>query len=302
MTRYLAQLLPLTCLPLLSAAVPDASTYDVALPAGPNYARAAFRLWLPPKHSKVRAVVVLVPGSNGDGRSLVNDPDWQAFATRNACALVGSQLNDKPHPQPFIESYSDAAKGSGAAVLEALTQLSEAAARKDVAKAPLLLWGFSAGGQLSYELAAWRPERVAAFVANKGGVYFTALTSPGTRAVPALLFTGEQDLPSRKQIVEGLFALNRRAGALWALVREPGIGHEIGQSAALSRQFFEDALALRVSSEGELRAVPAGAGVTLDLDPQPSAAAKAENTSVWLPAERTASAWRNVVSGGRIGS
>lgn len=43
---------------------------------------------------------------------------------------------------------------------------------------------------------------------------YTALTSQPARSVPRLLFIGGKDLDSRGQIITGLFALNRRAGAL----------------------------------------------------------------------------------------
>ncbi len=47
----------------------------------------------------------------------------------------------------------------------------------EIAQAPLLLWGMSAGGEFNYEFVAWKPERVAAFVVNKGGIYYSALLS-----------------------------------------------------------------------------------------------------------------------------
>ena len=59
-----------------------------------------------------------------------------------------------------------------------------------LADAPLLLWGMSAGGEFNYEFAAWKPERVVAFVVNKGNVYYTGLASDAARRVPGLLFTG----------------------------------------------------------------------------------------------------------------
>ena len=35
-------------------------------------------------------------------------------------------------------------------------------------------------------------ERVVAFVVNKGGIYYTALTSKAARDVPGMLFIGER--------------------------------------------------------------------------------------------------------------
>ena len=104
------------------------------------------------------------------------------------------------------------------------------------------MWGMSAGGQFNYEFTAWKPERVAAFIVNKGGIYYSALVSKAARAVPGLLFVGGNDLQSRIDTITGLFAVNRRGGAVWALVVEPGLGHVVGQSKDLGALFFEDVL------------------------------------------------------------
>src|SRR6185436_10338715 len=105
---------------------------------------------------------------------------------------------------------------------------------------PLVLWGMSAGGEFNYEFAAWKPERVLGFVANKGGIYYTALAPEAARNVPGILFTGGNDLEFRTNTINGLFAVNRRAGAVWALAEEPGVGHVIGRSRDMSVMFFED--------------------------------------------------------------
>src|SRR5262245_26565764 len=107
MTRQLSR-----CFALLAAisvsftlpvnAQPANATADVVIPPGPNFDKAIFRLWVPPAVKTVRAVLVLTPGSNGDGRAAVSDTVWQAFATKHSLALVASQLTDKPHEQSFI--------------------------------------------------------------------------------------------------------------------------------------------------------------------------------------------------------
>ena len=206
---------------------------EVAAP-GANYDKAEFRLWYPDNVKFLRGVLVLVPGSNADGRSDVGDRFWQTFASRNDLALMGCRFTDKPHEEAFVENYANAAQGSGQALLDALTAFSRRSDHPELANAPLLLWGMSAGGEFNYEFTAWKPERVAAFVVNKGGIYFSALLPAAARHVPGLLFVGEEDLNSRKRIIAGLFALNRRAGALWALVEEPDVGHVVGRSQEMA--------------------------------------------------------------------
>ncbi|HEX4565272.1 MAG TPA: hypothetical protein VH138_01525 [Vicinamibacterales bacterium] len=159
---------------LLLAALPFAlalqssTTLDDAAPPGPNYDKAEFRLWYPPDTARLNAVLVLNPGSNGDGRGAVDDPVWRELATKHHLALLGTRFTDKPHDRSFIEDYVNVTKGSGQALLDALGRFASRSLYPELANAPLLLWGMSAGGQFDYEFVAWKPERVIAFVVNKG--------------------------------------------------------------------------------------------------------------------------------------
>ena len=131
-------------------------------------------------------------------------------------------------------------QGSGQALLDALTRFANRSQHPEIANAPLFLWGMSAGGQFNYEFMAWKPERVAAFVVNKGGIYYSALVSSAARDVPGILFVGGKDLEFRTNTIVGLFAVNRRGGALWALAEEPAAAHIVGRSRDMALIFFED--------------------------------------------------------------
>ena|SRR5579872_3942711 len=285
------------------ASAVHAATFDEMLPPGANFDKAAFRLWLPDGVARVRALVVLVPGSNGDGRPQVDESFWQEFASKNQVGLVGVQLTDKQHDQMFLENYVDVSRGSGQAFLDALASLAKKSSHAEVATAPFLLWGMSAGGEFNYEMTAWKPERVVAFIVNKGNVYYTALAPQAARSVPGLLFTGEKDLEFRVNTIVGLFAVNRRASALWALTQEPGIGHAVGRSKDLAAMFFEDMLAARLPAPGStaLRSVDEKAGFYGDVksgDIQAVADSKAPTAPVaWLPNARIAHAWQAVITG-----
>lgn len=152
-----------------------ATVFDETVPPGGNFDKADFRLWLPDAVPAVRAVLVLMPGSNGDGRGQVEDPVWQEFAASRRLALLGVRLTDRKHEQPFIEHYADVAQGSGQALLDALTALSGRSGHPELASAPFLMWGMSAGGEFNYEFVNWKPERVIGFVVNKGGIYYSAV-------------------------------------------------------------------------------------------------------------------------------
>lgn len=273
---------------------------EEAAPPGANYDKAEFRFWYPSIAGPLRAVLVLVPGSNGDGRPEAQDAAWQAFATRNRLAVVACRFTDKPHDQGFIEEYANASQGSGKALLDAIANFGARSQHPEVATVPLLLWGMSAGGEFNYEFTAWKPERVAAFIVNKGNFYYSALLSPAARQVPAMLFVGGKDLEFRTNTIAGLFALNRRAGALWALAEEPGVGHVVGKSRDVAMVFFEDVLAVRLSPSGGLLPMlpkPAFLGDYKTKSFQPPGDGPPRDPTAWLPTERVAQAWQDMVRG-----
>ncbi len=274
---------------------------DTAAP-GANYDNAQFKLWYPGGVDHVQAILVLVPGSNGDGRGEADDPGWQAFASAHDLALVACRFTDKPHPEGFIEEYVDVSRGSGQALVDAVSSFARRSGHLELADAPFLLWGMSAGGEFNYEFTAWKPERVVAFVVNKGNIYYHALLSKAARSVPGILFTGEKDLAYRIQTIDGLFAVNRRGGALWALAQEPGVAHVVGRSRDVALVLFEDALRLRVTPGSTvLKPLDEKDGFIGDLDQKTYKAmgeGRAPNApTAWMPTERVAKAWRAIVTG-----
>jgi poly(3-hydroxybutyrate) depolymerase len=264
---------------------------EETIPPGANFDHADFRFWIPKDSGPVRAIVVLVPGSNGEGRNMADDTFWQDFATKQHAALVGCRFTDKQHDQSFIEDYVNVSQGSGQALIDAIGKFAARTNHPEVASAKLLLWGMSAGGQFNYEFTAWKPERVAAFIVNKGGIYYSALVSKAARAVPGMLFVGGADLQSRIDTITGLFAVNRRGGAVWSLVVEPGLGHVVGHSKELAAMFYEDVLngpASTAGFTGDLK--------TFAIAPAPNPGTPS-TPNAWLLSERVANAWKAVVSG-----
>jgi len=277
-----------------------ATVLDETIPPGANFDKAEFRLWLPSDVPAVQAIAVLVPGSNGDGRGQVDDPVWQAFAVRHKLALVGVRLTDKPHDQGFIEEYVNVSQGSGRAFLDAMASFASRSKHPELATAPFLLWGMSAGGEFNYEFVCWKPERVAAFVVNKGNIYYTALAPKAARLVPGILFTGGKDLEFSTSTITGLFAMNRRGGALWALAEEPSAAHIVGRSRDVALVLFEDALALRVGEGAALKPLSEKSGFIGDIKAK-TYQALGEDTvpnypTAWLPTARVAERWQWLVT------
>jgi poly(3-hydroxybutyrate) depolymerase len=291
---------------LISGQNIQARILNDSIPAGKNYDKAIFRLWYPDDINMIKGILVLVPGSNDDGRRQVSDTIWQAFAQKHGFALLGCWYTDYKSSDMFIERYADVSKGSGQALIDVIRRFSLSSSHPELATAPLLMWGFSAGGQFNYEFACWYPERVIAFVVNKGGIYYTALASKETRSVPGIFFTGEMDIDSRKDIIKGIFSLNRRAGALWIYAPEPGASHEIGQTKRFALTFFDEIIQLRISdyrqqnSNQGLKPLKESDGFIGDHKSQTispvSEDKKYDYPVSWLPGRITAEAWVAFIS------
>lgn len=269
---------------------------------GGNFEKAAFRLWVKKDIKTIRGIIVLVPGSNHDGRYMVNDTTWQNLAMRHNFALLGCYYKDRIHDNMAIEEYVDAEKGSGQALLDIIQKFSKTSRHPELEFAPLALWGESAGGEFNYEFTCWNPQRVIAFVVNKGGVYYSSLASNATWEVPGVFFIGSKDSPYRNNIVKGIFSINRRFGAKWILIEEIGVSHEFEKSKEFVRFYFDHIIPLRVSndkinssytlrkltSKGYIGISPTGQ-ILPDLDHHQS-----EITS-WFPNQKIAKKWLDFI-------
>ena len=114
---------------------------------------------------------------------------------------------------------------------------------------------------------------------------------------------GNSDLAYRITAVTGIWAMNRRPGALWALVQEPNTPHAVGRSDVLSRMFFDDVLPMRIhSGSAALSPLDPNKGWQGDLASHTIAAVvpgakPSDMPTVWLPTERSAKAWVAVENG-----
>ncbi|MDA8931078.1 hypothetical protein N9H42_00230 [Flavobacteriaceae bacterium] len=217
----------------------DFSFYD-----GENFQLAEFRFWNPNLNDDYNGILVLTPGINRDGREAVLDTVWQKFATKHNLIIVASHF--KNYESNNNLRYRDASKGSGEILLKSIEKYSQEISNKNINELPLLLYGFSAGGQYNFEFASWKPERVISFVVNKGGYYDTAVTSSDTQKVPGIFFIGEDDLYYRNNLILGIYSANRSQGANWTLITEKDTKHSPKNSKDLSISFFESIMTKRL--------------------------------------------------------
>jgi hypothetical protein len=252
----------------------------------------ALRCYLPDEVHQVRAIIVLVPGMNGDGRSMANDPEWMGLAQRNGCALIGCSIKGI---QGAV--YHEVVQWSGELFLSGIGELARMSNHPELENVPLGFWGHSAGGQWNYNFACWKPERTFAFIVNKGA-YYQGVSSQAVRAIPSLWIAGGKDTDERIGNITSLYAENRRKGAAWGLLIEPEVNHAVGRSKEIGMAFLEEALSLRVDSDGHMHPVKEGAGWIGDFRGYAVCANPTSTfgdlTHAWFPGKSTAEHWRSI--------
>jgi dienelactone hydrolase len=269
---------------------------------GNNFEKAAFSLWIKSGITKIHGLIVLIPGSNYDGRTMVNDAAWQNLAKRYDLALLGCYYKDKVHENMDIENYADVKNGSGQAMIDILRTFSIRSGHLELANAPLALWGISAGGEFNYEFVCWKPERVIAFIVNKGGIYYSSLAPTAAWDVPGIFFTGEKDSPFRNNIIKGIFSINRRFNAKWILAEEPGAAHEFKKSEIFARFFFDKIIPLRLSGNtvnapDSVQKITAKGYVGVNATQQISRDSDNKQVEItsWFPNREIAEEWLNLI-------
>ena len=266
------------------------------------YHHAGLHLYVPPGVRRLRGVYVTLPGSGQ--RTLVEDVVDPRYTPM---IPVGTQRR-------FVEHAGFALMGadggaSPAKLADGLTALAATSAHPEIAHAPLIVDGFSAGSAATQRILCAMPGRLIAFAALSF-MPRPIECPPGALKVPGLLYTGRKD-GYGKGYAKG-FADARAAGAPWALVVQPDTGHSTGSAAALLFPFYLDVIGRRLPAE-----TPADRPVDLrELDPKDCwLADNAAGTIApfadtpqaerlrrsYLPSRFTAGLWRAVCTSRHVG-
>ena len=286
------RLLLMLCL-TLSGCTQAETLHDFKLENLRNFGAASesameFRLWIPPKTGTLKYLLILVPGSNGYGRHWADDQAWQNFAANQDAALLACRFFS-----PNWSDYEHPGWWSGKALTAAIKQAAKVGRHPEIETIPLLLWGHSAGGIFSYNLANWQPKRVAAFALNKGGVHTTE-PNDAVLQVPGIFMVGANDSIHNFGESVQRYLSGRRRGAIWCFAAEPNSGHELGQTAILGRAFFNSVIAYRSKDISWYGNLTDHAIHPKDQKPNPNA------VICWLPDESFAKIWQTFVTGGKI--
>jgi predicted esterase len=193
---------------------------------------ARFRLVVPVASEPIHSTLVFLPGTDGDGRSVVDNPAFREMARVSHAAVLGCYYRGEGL------SYDDPSGGSGRALDKALVSLSAQAGQPQLANFPLLLVGFSQGSMFAFNYVCWRPDRVKAFAALRA-IFPRMEPQEESFQVPGLLAAGENDEPGRVRSIANAFLKAKGHDAKWALLFERNSGHDVGRSLELAKLIFE---------------------------------------------------------------
>ena len=219
---------------LVSFSTGRAEATDYTVPPRPNdnFLEASFRLIIPSHQAPISAVLVYVPGTDGDGRGIVSDPEFLALAIACHAGVVGCYFRGEGLP------YSDPRGGSGRALNEALTYFAGRSDRTQISRVKMLLVGFSQGGIFAFNYICWQPQRVEAFAALRAA--FPSLRPQlESFQVPGLIAAGEKDDAGRIRSMAIAYGEAEGRKAKWSFLLEKQSGHQIGRSLQLTSLLFE---------------------------------------------------------------
>lgn len=272
-------------------------------------------MYLPPGISTYRGAYVVVPGSRGDTRMIVDRRFEGGRFDNHGGDFDGLHFqNYRTHVLALAREHGLAVLGasssprSNGVFLAAMTALATESRHPELATAPFLFDGFSLGGCFAYHFTRGHPERVIGFW-TQGGQCHHEGDGLAAKQVPGVLALGGADLESRCLNLTKLFENNRPEGALWALTVELGKGHERVLDTDWQFHWMDTVVESRLP-------VTAAAGASVVLRPMSERIGwlgdretaevaqfddydKDVSQASWLPSEQVAADWSSFVSPGR---
>jgi len=145
---------------------------------------------------------------------------------------------------------------SDQALADAMKTAAAASGRREIAYAPVLMYGLSGGGPEASGFTARHPERVVGLFL-KAPLDVESLSTAAARAVPTYMVLAEFDTFVDNKKLTAKFEANRGAGALWAAALEPGVPHHFLTPAQqdITQGFMYDVLSARLA-EGTVALAP----------------------------------------------
>lgn len=230
---------------------------------------------------------------------------WRSYALQHGLAVAGIVVDNGAGAKQGNAAHHDVSKGTGDGLLRAIDMLADISKRPELKTVPLILYGEGAGGAaFVYNFAQWKPERVAAVVAQKGAFY-DAIPTEISAKVPLMFIQGEYDdeweLYGGKNLADEVFEKYAGLKPNWTFALEfQGTSGGSLLTYTMSREFFDRVVPMRIGDEG-LKEIDRSISWIGDM------ASKKVNKAgsgtdwaagkTWLPDARFAKTWSDFVTG-----
>ncbi len=214
----------------------------------------AFKGWIPTRTEPLRGTLVLIPGRHQDGRGMAGEAGWQGLANDLGFAIVACQFADG---EPF--DYQGDAQGEVArSINTAVDHLAGESKHAELSKAPLALWGVSAGSNVSERYCSQFPKRVVAFASSTGTCGAGSL-APGKADIPMFFALGAKDKPEWLQDSQRNIDAGLKSHAPWAVALNKNAGHGTGRSLDVIIPFLKASVKMRFAPPSALGSPAGGA-------------------------------------------
>lgn len=232
-------------------------------------------------NDRATAVLVLMPGCNGNGRKLILEASWAAFAEEKNFSLAGITFKTPEDVLKRKKGYYDASLGSG----QALVTLLE---KTGMGNLPIILFGFSGGAHFVSSFAESHPNRTFAWCAYSAA-WWGDVGKQGHSAPPGIIACGGEDIRLGASLT--YFKSLRADGRPVSWIELPNTGHSRNNT-------FEDFVRDWFSAEQERRKKRRN-GIWCDLGNgdviDENSICNKVNKS-WFPSIDTLNKWRTLVS------
>ena len=193
---------------------------------GKDYAHYT-KLWVPSGVNVIKGLIIGVDSST----------DWQAFARAHDFALLGAYN--------YWCQFTDIAAQEIPVLLNDLAWYATQSGHPEMTNLPFVVTGWSRGGQMAYGINRYMPERVIAYIGNKGTQLGRDPLSTNALKTPNIMVGGQLDGNGFENFFRPLFQENRGAGGLVANACEQNAGHIQGNVNGMWFTFFDHAIRAR---------------------------------------------------------
>jgi hypothetical protein len=202
----------------------------------------SLRLTVPESLQVVRGILVVGPFSGGDTRGLHNEAWYREFMHLHDFAFLGAA-------DFYLQDFK--------VFQNALKQFAADSGPPELAHAPYVATGFSAGGSFARRLLTAAPDKVIAVVIVGSTLKLSgAAPAAAHLGTPVCVINGEHEENGMASLVAPVLADFRPKGALWGWMAAPGIGHERDAQEVLAMPMLDAAVKLRYPADGDVRKGP----------------------------------------------